>query len=538
METRIIKKEGGAKVSGPGDKNKKKDKKKKELEKKKADQKREIAKSIRTDEVKQIKKSTHEKTGEKIEKEAKKKQSLVDKARSKKGVPGEKSIKKPGQADHSLRGEKITQGEIKKSYADQAKIYRPGISDQQQSLKKGTLQKEQAEINKKQEKPEVQQPQERTSGKIDQQKSYTDQDKVYRPETSDQQQSLKKGARQNEQAEINKKPGKPGDQHLQEKTSGKTDQQKSYADQDKVYRPGISDQPLQSRPGDKQKESRPKDRSEPAKTEYTRTPEEEKKERQKVHHPPDGVGFKFNSSKLEPAAIKHLDKIIQQKKEALMDPNVTVTLEGHTSRPGKELYNWGKSMDRTNSVYDYFEKKGVRANILLYGEGEDAAIKKEKPENADYAEDRVVRIKIERPQKLEKEKPEKPKTDVPEKYKKGYKRDRKYAENKADRNVWDIAKDSGIPKVTSPKWLAKQILKGGKEMINASDFLRWCKETPWDMPPDQKLWKVTPPRGIAGDLQNDRTFQRRIKPILKQGGYDPEKMYKEYLIHWIRKGAK
>ncbi|MCJ7624364.1 MAG: OmpA family protein, partial [Anaerolineaceae bacterium] len=326
--------------------------------------------------------------------------------------------------------------------------------------------------------------------------------------------------------------------------SGKTDQQKSYTDQDKVYRSGISDKPPQSKPGDKQKESRPKDRSEPEKIEYTRTPEEEKIERQKVHHPPDGVGFKFNSSKLEPAAKKHLEKYFQQNKEALMDPNVTVKLEGHASRPGKELHNWGKSADRSNSVYDFFEKKGVRANIFPYGEGEDSAIKKGKPDNADYAEDRVVKIKIERPQKPEKEKPEKkkpekPKTDVPEKYKKGYKHDRKHAEKKVDRNIWDIAKDTGIPKVRDPKWLANQMAKGFKEMINASDFVRYCKETtPWDKPADEKLWKVTPPMGIAGDLQNNQVFQRRINSFLKQGGYDQKKMYKEYLIHWIRKGAK
>lgn len=69
-----------------------------------------------------------------------------------------------------------------------------------------------------------------------------------------------------------------------------------------------------------------------------------------------GVQFDFNSSAIRPEAQPVLDQGAELLKQ---NPDVTVSVEGHTDAIGSEEYNMALSVRRAESVYRYLVNRGV-----------------------------------------------------------------------------------------------------------------------------------------------------------------------------------
>lgn len=80
------------------------------------------------------------------------------------------------------------------------------------------------------------------------------------------------------------------------------------------------------------------------------------------------IQFEFNSSILKTAAYSILDQIARDMKS---NPEVTLTLSGHSSLEGTEKYNMSLSENRAAAVKTYLVNSGVSADKLItkgYGE--------------------------------------------------------------------------------------------------------------------------------------------------------------------------
>lgn len=78
--------------------------------------------------------------------------------------------------------------------------------------------------------------------------------------------------------------------------------------------------------------------------------------------------FEFNSNVLDQKATQELDLAASF---ILDNPEVTVEIAGHTDDQGEESYNLKLSKSRAASVYDYFLKKGIpKENLVFEGYGE------------------------------------------------------------------------------------------------------------------------------------------------------------------------
>ena len=78
--------------------------------------------------------------------------------------------------------------------------------------------------------------------------------------------------------------------------------------------------------------------------------------------------FEFNSDVLDQKATQELDLAASF---ILDNPEVTVEIAGHTDDQGEESYNLKLSKSRAASVYDYFLKKGIpKENLVFEGYGE------------------------------------------------------------------------------------------------------------------------------------------------------------------------
>jgi len=81
-----------------------------------------------------------------------------------------------------------------------------------------------------------------------------------------------------------------------------------------------------------------------------------------------GVHFDFDKSNIRADARPILDAAIATLQE---DPNVRVTVEGHTDSIGTEEYNMGLSQRRADSVVDYLVAGGIaRSRLTAVGMGE------------------------------------------------------------------------------------------------------------------------------------------------------------------------
>ena len=82
----------------------------------------------------------------------------------------------------------------------------------------------------------------------------------------------------------------------------------------------------------------------------------------------DDVHFDFDRYNLRPEAVKILDEAIVTLRE---NPELRVTIEGHTDWIGTTEYNLALGERRANAVRDYLVSRGVdpsRMTIVSYGE--------------------------------------------------------------------------------------------------------------------------------------------------------------------------
>ena len=82
----------------------------------------------------------------------------------------------------------------------------------------------------------------------------------------------------------------------------------------------------------------------------------------------EDVHFEFDRYNLRPSAAQVLDDVVAAIAE---DPNLEITIEGHTCNIGTNEYNLALGDRRANSVQDYLTNRGVGANKLQtisYGE--------------------------------------------------------------------------------------------------------------------------------------------------------------------------
>ena len=92
-------------------------------------------------------------------------------------------------------------------------------------------------------------------------------------------------------------------------------------------------------------------------------PEEEVKKEivQKVEYAAQRIQFKVNSAELLTESFKVLDDVAAILKS---NPEIKVSIEGHTSRDGAYATNMKLSESRANKVKSYLESKGIDANRL------------------------------------------------------------------------------------------------------------------------------------------------------------------------------
>ena len=263
----------------------------------------------------------------------------------------------------------------------------------------------------------------------------------------------------------------------------------------------------------------------------------EKAERKRVAHPQGGVGFEFGKDK--PAAgemDRWYQSLSKEQKEALRDPNAEVTITATASRVGSAEYNLDLSKRRGENVAKILrEKFGVAAKIKVEALGEEPAEWREAPDQKDDHTDRVAHIDIlpatkkadkpkEKPEKDESR--EKKRTTIPPEYTRDYKHSREWAENRY-RIIYHKLRMGLKGRFGAPIEAARQIV----------DASRYRQDIEKAGNVHDKLWGVKPMRGFLFDIEKP-SVQMRIKGWLREGGYDVEPMFKEYVIHWLRKGVK
>ncbi|MCX7822162.1 MAG: OmpA family protein [Syntrophobacterales bacterium] len=81
-----------------------------------------------------------------------------------------------------------------------------------------------------------------------------------------------------------------------------------------------------------------------------------------------GIHFDFDKYNIKPEWVPVLDEAVEILKK---NPNIKVTIEGHTDYIGTVAYNQKLSEKRAKAVYDYFLSKGISADRMKtigYGE--------------------------------------------------------------------------------------------------------------------------------------------------------------------------
>jgi outer membrane protein OmpA-like peptidoglycan-associated protein len=120
-------------------------------------------------------------------------------------------------------------------------------------------------------------------------------------------------------------------------------------------------------------------------------PEIKKEIVEKVKYAAQRIQFSFAKADLLPASNTVLDNVIKILKE---NPELKLSIEGHTSNDGSLNINMKLSDDRANTVRDYFISKGIDASRLTAkGFGPNQPINTGKSE-ADKAQNRRVELKL------------------------------------------------------------------------------------------------------------------------------------------------
>ena len=121
-------------------------------------------------------------------------------------------------------------------------------------------------------------------------------------------------------------------------------------------------------------------------------PEEIKKEIvQKVEYAAKRIQFKYGSAELTKESFSLLDDVASILKS---NPEIKVTVEGHTSSDGTYEVNLKLSKNRAEKVKTYLESKGIEAERLVtIGYGPDKPLNSGKTE-AEKVKNRRVELKL------------------------------------------------------------------------------------------------------------------------------------------------
>ncbi len=270
---------------------------------------------------------------------------------------------------------------------------------------------------------------------------------------------------------------------------------------------------------------------------------EEQAERAAVASPKDGIGCPFGGVPAHEAIEAGFAGLSPEKKALLRNPDAVVRLTGMASRVGSAEFNERLSRHRAERVADFLRNDPeVKARIEVDGQGFDTAVTDGHPPDKDNRNDRIVLVEIElegkgapdrskqgsdQPAQPKVEASESPKDRIPEQYAKGYKVGRERAE-----------------KIYARTWGWQGPLMGIFNPANAAaaytwanNFEKYTKVMEKAKNVDEKLWKIPPLPGFLDELRKPNGMEEwKVKGWLREGGYDPGTMFKEYVIHWIRKG--
>jgi len=106
-----------------------------------------------------------------------------------------------------------------------------------------------------------------------------------------------------------------------------------------------------------------------------------------------GINFDFDKSNIKKEFVPVLDEAAQVLNE---NPNVSVTVEGHTDSIGPDEYNQGLSERRANAVKAYLTTRGVNASRLdAVGKGEREPVADNTKNGRDNPEGRAMNRRAE-----------------------------------------------------------------------------------------------------------------------------------------------
>jgi OmpA-OmpF porin, OOP family len=106
-----------------------------------------------------------------------------------------------------------------------------------------------------------------------------------------------------------------------------------------------------------------------------------------------GINFDFNKSNIKPEFVPVLDEAAQILKD---NPNMRVTVEGHTDSIGTEAYNMKLSVRRADAVKTYLTTRGIDASRLdTVGKGESEPIADNTKNGKDNPEGRAMNRRAE-----------------------------------------------------------------------------------------------------------------------------------------------
>lgn len=120
-------------------------------------------------------------------------------------------------------------------------------------------------------------------------------------------------------------------------------------------------------------------------------PEVNKEIVEKVNYAAKRILFKFGKADISPESFKTLDEVVDILKQ---NPELKLTIEGHTSSDGIREVNMKLSQDRANTVKAYMVSKGIgESRLTAVGYGPDRPLNAGKTE-AEKAKNRRVELKV------------------------------------------------------------------------------------------------------------------------------------------------
>ncbi|MCU0568234.1 MAG: OmpA family protein [Oculatellaceae cyanobacterium Prado106] len=267
-------------------------------------------------------------------------------------------------------------------------------------------------------------------------------------------------------------------------------------------------------------------------TQIDRLSPTEQAERQRIYHPDDGVGFAFGQDQLAPDEMdRYLNQLSAPEHLKLIGGKSKIMIRAYASHPGSDADNQSLSERRAAHVKDQLIQRGVDParieTIALGSQGADLA----GSEHQDNHQDRWVAINLEERERGDRQSERPGIREIPPQYTTDYEYDRDQANNEF-RKLYHQGK-MGLKPLWGRGMGIGYTVEAFRQIGDASRY-RNDMESAKDV--HEKLWGVKPMRGFLFDIEKP-SEQDRIKGWLREGGYDVNRMFDEYTIHWLRKGA-